>query len=351
MKLLILTQKVDKDDDILGFFHNWLVAFAGTFEKITVVCLFKGEYDLPRNVTVVSLGKEKGVSKLKYVLNFFRHIWKYRTEYDAVFVHMNAEYLVLGGPVWKMLRKKVYLWYNHKKGSVYLRFGHIFAKKIFSTSTFAYPTRYAKTLLMPAGIDTELFRDLHKERKANDILFLGRLSPVKHLEDLDPALRLLKQEEVAFTADVYGDPPPQDKEYAAKWKQSVSDLIDSGHMILKNGVPNYETPDLYNTHQVYVNLTPSGSLDKTILEAMACGTIPIVVNLSFEGILSQDQICEEGNSDELAKAIKRVFGLSEDEKNKMRQQAFDYVKREHSLEALLQRICIAIDPPLDSKNT
>ena len=56
-----MTQKVDKNDAILGFFHNWLLQLSPKFERIIVVCLEKGESDLPNNVRVLSLGKEKVV--------------------------------------------------------------------------------------------------------------------------------------------------------------------------------------------------------------------------------------------------------------------------------------------------
>ena len=58
MKLLIITQKVDINDDLLGFFHGWIAEFVRQCEQVTVICLQKGEYDLPRNVRVLSLGKE-----------------------------------------------------------------------------------------------------------------------------------------------------------------------------------------------------------------------------------------------------------------------------------------------------
>ena len=61
MKLLILTQKVDKNDDVLGFMHGWIAEFAKHCEKVTVIALGVGEFDLPRNVTVLSLGKDKTV--------------------------------------------------------------------------------------------------------------------------------------------------------------------------------------------------------------------------------------------------------------------------------------------------
>ena len=55
MRLLILTQKVDQNDDILGFFHGWIREFSKNFETITVISLGVGEYNLPANVRVLSL--------------------------------------------------------------------------------------------------------------------------------------------------------------------------------------------------------------------------------------------------------------------------------------------------------
>ncbi len=52
MKLLILTQKVDINDDVLGFFHRWILEFAKHYEYITVIALEIGEYNLPENVKV-----------------------------------------------------------------------------------------------------------------------------------------------------------------------------------------------------------------------------------------------------------------------------------------------------------
>jgi len=56
MKLLIITQKVDINDDNLGFFHRWLEKLASRFEKLSVICLAEGEHHLPSNVAVFSLG-------------------------------------------------------------------------------------------------------------------------------------------------------------------------------------------------------------------------------------------------------------------------------------------------------
>ena len=96
MKLLILTQKIDKDDSLLGFFHSWVEEFAKHAESITIIALGVGEHRLPANVRVFSLGKEKGKSRLHYLMNFFRIILRERHNYERVFVHMNEEYVLLG---------------------------------------------------------------------------------------------------------------------------------------------------------------------------------------------------------------------------------------------------------------
>ena len=108
MRLLICTQKVDKRDPILGFFHSWIEEFAKHCSQVIVICLEKGEFDLPENVTIFSLGKEENkhgyAVKLLYCWSFYKFIWRYRKEYDTIFVHMNKEYVVLGGIFWRLFK-------------------------------------------------------------------------------------------------------------------------------------------------------------------------------------------------------------------------------------------------------
>ena len=107
MKILIVTQVVNTEHPILGFFHRWIEEFAKHYELVHVVCLEEGTHALPANVTIHSLGKETSKNKFLYLLKFYKQIWQLRGEYDVVFVHMNQLYVVLGYPVWKLLRKKM----------------------------------------------------------------------------------------------------------------------------------------------------------------------------------------------------------------------------------------------------
>ena len=71
MKLLILTQKVDANDDVLGFFVRWMDEFKKKVDKLSVICLEKGNGE-NENIPVYSLGKEKGASRVKYIKNFLK---------------------------------------------------------------------------------------------------------------------------------------------------------------------------------------------------------------------------------------------------------------------------------------
>jgi len=75
MKIIIITQKIDKNDTVLGFFHTWLTELSTKFESVEVICLEKGKFDLPKNVTVYSLGKERGVSKISFVKNLYKYLF------------------------------------------------------------------------------------------------------------------------------------------------------------------------------------------------------------------------------------------------------------------------------------
>lgn len=267
MKLLVITQKVDRNDPVLGFFHRWLEEFAKHFEKVIVICLEKGESALPGNVQVFSLGKEEGVPKWVYLYRFYKYIWALRKEYDAVFVHMNQEYVLLGAKHWFLMRKPIYLWRNHAKGSLWTRLAVLLSRKVFYTSPQSFTAQFKNAVPMPVGIDTGFFKpDPTVERIPNSVLFLGRISPVKKVLEF---IEWLKTTD--YTATIAG--PVGDKEYAEK---VLSNLPTQAKYI--GSVTQTEALRLYQTHEIYINKTPAGSFDKTIFEASACGMKLMVDN-------------------------------------------------------------------------
>jgi len=343
MRLLIITRKVDINDDISGFFHRWIEKFSEKFDSLNVICLQKGEYSLPSNTKVFFLGKENGKSRIRELYKFYEYIWQLRKDCGAIFVHMNPIYVVLGGFFWKLRGKKIYLWHNHKNGNLITRLAILFSNVVFYTSPQSFSAKYKKSRIMPVGIDTERFRIQDTRYKTpNTILYLGRFSPVKNVDVLIEAANLLDKRGANFTLNIVGQPGEGEEKHFKKIKDMAEGLEDRRKIRFLGKVANYQTPEIYSQNDIFVNLTQAGSFDKTTLEAMACQSMVLVSNPVFEGIFPKELreilMFKERDAEDLAKKMAYLINLSEDEKEKIGQELREMVVRSHSLDDLAKKL-------------
>ena len=345
MKLLMITQKIDKDDDILGVYHEWAREISKSFNKLSVICLYKGRNELPRDIEVFSLGKEKQKSRIIYAINFYRYIWGLRNEYDAVFVHMNPVYVLMGWPMWKILNKKICLWFAHPAWNRQVKLAYILSDKVITSVPEAFRKRGGKVHAIGQGIDTELFENTgFGDGTKSSILSLGRISPSKNIHILIEALRGLKESGVLFTFTLVGSAPqmPGAAEYDRKIKDMIMDFDMADASELHSAVPYGETVNWYNKNEVFVNLSPTGHFDKTVLEAMASGCITLASNDAYYNIFPQDLhgllIFKQGDADDLAQKLKKVLELPEDKKDEIRERLRDVVVKNHSIYTLGERV-------------
>lgn len=331
MKLLIIAQKVDKNDPVLGFFHRWIEVFSKNYEKVTVICLFQGETDLPSNVNVLSLGKETGESRIKYLINFYKYIFKEKGNYDKVFVHMNQEYILLAGIIWKFMNKDVFMWRNHYSGSRLTDIASSFCKKVFCTSKYSYTAKYNKVEIMPVGVDLDNFQINNSiKRIPNSVLSLGRIAPSKNIDLLIDAIIEINNADIVTS--VYGDPLPQDEVYYRGLKVKGENYID-----FYPGVSNIETIKIYSANQIFVNMSSSGMYDKTIFEAIACGCLILASNDNLRGQISDDFIFQMGNKSEFISKLNKLLSYSNEQVEKARIELKNFVAN-HSLNKLSDKL-------------
>ncbi len=336
MKLLIITQKVDISDPILGFFHRWIEEFSKHVESLMVICLYEGEHHLPSNVKVLSLGKEKGVSRLKYILNFYKYIFSERKNYDKVFVHMNQEYILLGWKMWKLLGKDIYMWRNHHSGTLLTDSAVFFCKKVFCTSKFSYTAKFKKTVLMPVGVDLENFKPQESiNRIPQSILSLGRISPSKHLDLLVDVINEIHNPKILV--NIYGDPLSEDEAYYKELKEKAGNNIT-----FNKGIPNIKTVAVYSTHDIFVNLSSSGMYDKTIFEAMACGCIILASNDNLRGQINDDFIFKQGDARELKIKLETLLKYSFEQRLSASKELRNFAEK-HSLKKLAHNLITTIN--------
>jgi glycosyltransferase involved in cell wall biosynthesis len=338
MRLLIIAQKVDKNDPILGFFHGWISEFSKKFKSVAVICLFRGAFDLPDNVAVLSLGKEKWKSKFKYIFLLFYFSLRYFNRYDAVFVHMNEEYPVLAGWLWRLMGKKVYMWRNHHAGNKMTDIAALFCNNVFCTSKYSYTATYKKTILMPLGIDTTIFKvDTSVQRVPRSILSLGRIAPSKNLDILIDALGLLKKYGHLYSLSVYGDALPKDVVYERTLKQRVVELGLNDRVVFYAGIPNTETPEVYSRHDIFVNISSNGMYDKTIAEAMACGCVSLASNDNLRGRVDDQLIISERSAESVATSLVGALSMSGQTKDRIIRESMSFAEQQ-SLKTLTSKL-------------
>jgi glycosyltransferase involved in cell wall biosynthesis len=271
MKLLIITQTVDMDDSILGFFTRWIEEFAKHAEHIEVICLKEGKHTLPANVRVHSLGKERSLSRATYILNFYRYIWKLRHDYDSVFVHMNPVYVILGGLFWRLWNKRISLWYTHKNVDLKLRLAVLLSNNIFTASKRSFRLKNRKVHVMGHGIDVDFFSPDSKLLRGTAVLSAGRLSRAKRHDLVIRAAEHFPNE-VRIAG---GGPEKSNLETLAKHLSVASRVHFLGPQTQE------QLREEYRTSGVFVHVSETGSLDKVTLEALACGLPVITTNPDF----------------------------------------------------------------------
>lgn len=350
MKLLIVTQKVDINDDVLGFFHRWIEEFARHCEKVTVICLQKGEYKLPENVRVLSLGKENFTDfknfrpyrlfqKLGYILNFYKHIWQERKNYDAVFVHMNSIYVVLGGLFWKILGNKIALWYTHKAVNLKLRLAEKLVDKIFTASKESFRLPSEKVEISGHGIDISKFesgkRKVESDKKDKfKIITAGRIAEVKNLHFLAEAADILKNKSFNFSVKIAGAPVLEsDKIYFEKIKNLIQEKKLNDIIEFVGSIPNKDIGEFYQNGDLFVNFSDTGSIDKAILEAMACGLQILTSNEAFKNIVPSENFTAK-NAEKIAQKIIYLFNINNESNNILR----NFVVENHILDSLVNKI-------------
>ena len=334
---------MDTQDSVMSFFQSWVKHFAPEYEKITVFCLYQGIVSLPKNVSVFSLSKEKYrnflLRRILYILRLLYLSFRYRKDYDIVFVHMNKEYVLVSGLLWKLLGKPICLWYNHYAGSFLTDIAAFLCNKIFYTSKFSYTAKYPQSVQMSVGVDTTKFvLNNSVQRKSPSLLFLGRISPSKRLDIfINAFVSISQQDKYKCIASVYGPTMAADKEYLNKWKSVIDKNNLSNKLTFHDGISTAETPSVYASHNIFINCSKSGMYDKTLFEAAASGCIVITSSQDFRILAGDEHYFDISQPDELTHKIIPFLKISNDDleliRIKMRR-----IADAHSLSALSKQI-------------
>lgn len=334
MHLLFITQKVDKADWLLGFTHGWLKILARKVERLTVICLEQGQTELPDNVRVISLGKERGVGRWARVIAFVRSLATTIRQVDGVFAHMSPAFAIAAAPFAKLRGLPLVLWYTHRHVDNKLRLATWLSDAVVTASPESFQLPSDKVRVLGHGIDPEQFSPKPAEVQDKKLLVgVGRLSPIKRYELLVEATRILQLRQLPIRTAIAGDDPPGDTTYGDSIRE-----MSAGRVEFLGAVPHAEIAAWYHRCAVAVNLCPTGGLDKAVLEAMFCARPVLVTNRSFAPLLGEEGrawlVGETGNEviEGLVKLLNDPDAQAKAEAVRARAVAA------HSLDGLMERL-------------
>lgn len=348
-RLLLFNLATDIDDPFLGFTTHWIRELASLVAAIDVITMRAGHIEVPENVTVYSVGKEKGYSEFRRVIEFYRILLPLvsRYRYDGCFAHMMPLFAVMAAPILRLKKIPIVLWYAHKSVTPMLRVAERLVHRTVTSTKEGFRLQSSKVRIIGQGIETERFVPKNKEVSLEHpftLLTVGRLSPIKQIEVLIEAVGCLKKQtpESNIHLKIVGGPLTEsDRDYAAAlYRQAAQAHIQTSVTFVGN-IPFAEIVEYYQQSDCFINLCPTGAIDKVVLEAMSCGVIPLVSNRSFSEMFDPEleKICLiEPDVQQLAERIKAVCALPAQQRHKLGDQLRSIVIREHDLHALCLKI-------------
>lgn len=338
MNVLMLTPDLDDENPIVGFAHTWVKRLATRVERLHVITVMGGDSPAS-NVLVHSLGREHGQGKFRRLWNLYRIMGKVlqQDRPDVVFVHMLPLYVLLMAPLTKAFRVPLILWYTWGRVGVELRLAHRLTDRIVTASPESFPLKSDRIVVLGHGIDTEQFcAGRQVENGGNGILAVNRIAPDKDLETLLRAMTALE-----MPCHIVGPTDERDRAYRA-YLDNLVDELGVGERVEFAGPRPYVTmADQYRACTLFVSTSVTGSLDKAVLEAMACEKPIVTCNESFRNVLgrfAKDLMFDRGDHQALGKKVNQLLGLSAEARACLGRELREIVIREHDLDGFIDRL-------------
>ncbi|MCX6781441.1 MAG: glycosyltransferase, partial [Candidatus Magasanikbacteria bacterium] len=174
---------------------------------------------------------------------------------------------------------------------------------------------------------------------------VGRISPVKDYETLIRAVALVIESgkisrKIRVTV-VGGAGLPEQEKYLEDLKLLVADLKLDDVVDFVGPRANTEILSFLQSADLFVNTSLTGSLDKAMLEAMACGVPVLTCNEAMEEVLGKEAsnfMFEKKDFHGLAGKITELLNLNNIDQTFIGQSLRQNVIKNHNIAGLITKI-------------
>jgi glycosyltransferase involved in cell wall biosynthesis len=341
LSLLVFNLATDADDPVLPFTTLWLRGLAQRVARIDVITMRAGRIDLPSNVHVFSLCKERRYSKPRRALRFYKLLGALliRRRHDVCFAHQAPLFALMAAPLLGIRRIPIVLWYAHGATPGRLRAAEKVVKYVATSSSGAFRLPSRKVVVTGQGVDTSVYSPGTKPRSATQTLVcVGRIAPVKRLDETIDAVASLRREQHRIRLRLIGPVLDHDASYAQALRERVRRMGLAEVVSFVGPLPAAALVDEYRSATALVNTTSAGSFDKVVLEAMSCGTPAVCSSAAYTPILNavDPRLAPEvGDTEALEESLRYVLSLKQDRRTELGLRLREIVERDHSLDRLM----------------
>ncbi|MDW8418619.1 MAG: glycosyltransferase [Chitinophagales bacterium] len=276
-------QKGDEYEPFLAVLHDEPNPYAKELEAVKVI-----QFDIPKHISIFDPKKEYLrplsafveaeaphiihshiyfsdliINQLPYKnAAFFSHIHGITTQYDKSYIRQ----LPLKQRIIALAERRYMLRQYRKKGTVFLTVSNFFVEYLRRV----LPELAHRVNLLQNSIWVNKIppRESVAPPEMWKIVSVGRLEAVKGYDLAIEACAFLKQAEIQFHLDIYGDGSQRNQLQDIINRHQLSNLVN-----IHPFTPNVHT--VYRNYHLYIHTAHSESFGLTILEAMAAG-LPVI---------------------------------------------------------------------------
>lgn len=343
--LYLFNLSLDLDNPVLATTNLWVNEFSKYFAQVEVYSTHTGRYFVNNNVDVHQLGGgsifRRALAILRLTILIPRVVA--RPKNSIVLHHQSPRTSCFPGVIFRIAGVPQGLWYSHSSKPISLRIGARLVNKIYSSSPGSLPLKSEKAFFFGHGIDTNAALGAVKNSQGvrEGVLFIGRISPIKRLEECIQALNESEYRQQVFT--VIG-PSYDDFTYQQKMETLAKEL--GVNVKFEKSISHdlvYER--MANSHMFYAGM--KNSVDKSCLEAAASGSLVITTDTSSAQLTGMNEVWKILNKNDslpdLASQINIINSLNDEELDNLRKLVQETTSKLNSVAELTLKISRSMD--------
>lgn len=289
VRVLLVNFTLDDDSAVLAHQAAFARKLAARVAAVHVVTELLGRFErCPENMTVTAIprrpfGVPRRLGSLWLALpSVSRDIARFRP--DACFVHMAHEWCYRLGPLLRRRSVPILLWYSHKQVSLRLRAAASFAERVVTATAEGFRLDGGRAEAIGHGIDVDRFALRDVARQSGEIISVGRVTPIKRLDLIVKALAIVHRlpgHDHVHLRLIGPALTEADRRYREQLIELARNLGIGERVEFVGPLPQGDVAAAYCRAVLHVNVTNTGGLDKSVLEALACGCPVLTSNAAF----------------------------------------------------------------------